>query len=103
MPGVDVACRNYTWCYHTSRHYRLRWHYHSAKDTHVPSIAGKTTTTNIHIAELATAVDGGKGSKYIDGTPSQGLLVIPPMVDIDHRHINGRHRHIIHCYDSQDW
>ena len=88
---MDVAYRDYTWYYHTSRHYRLQWHYHSAKDTHVPPIAGKTTTTNIHIAELATAVDGGKGSKYIDG-----ILVIPPMVDIDHQHN-------IHCYDSQDW
>ena len=49
----------------------------------------------MHIAELVTTVDGGNGSKYMDGTPRQGLLVIPPTVDIDHQHI-------IHRCHSQD-
>ena len=31
-----------------------------------------------HSKAAAVAVDGGNGSKYIDGTPSQGLLVTPP-------------------------
>ena len=35
-------------------------------------ITGKTPTTNMHVAELAIAVDEGNGSKYSNGTPSQG-------------------------------
>ena len=33
------------------------------KVTNASSTAGKTPTTNINIAELATAVDGGNGCK----------------------------------------
>ena len=99
-PGVGVAYRDYTWstfarhdnCTRSTfaaalsfamapclkkNHKILDEPGPSTKDTHASPIAGKTPTTNIHVAELATAVDGGNGSKYIDGTPSKGLLVIP--------------------------
>ena len=53
----------------------------STRNTYTSPITSKTPTTNIHISELVTAVDGAKGSKYVDGTPSQGLLVIPPCLN----------------------
>ena len=52
---------------------------HSRDTHHTSPKAGRTPTTNMHIAELATVIDGGNGSTYNYGIVFQLILILENM------------------------